>query len=86
MVGRFHGDDPHFVDFQSDWVPIAYRITIRFPPLSAEKIRLSLALLVSEILGPKVGPILHQDVYLRDFKHFAKVFSLIFDPIDPLFH
>ncbi len=24
MVGRFRGHDPHFGDFQSDWVPILY--------------------------------------------------------------
>ncbi len=29
MVGRFRGDDPRFGDFQSDWVPILYLITIR---------------------------------------------------------
>ncbi len=29
MVGRFRGDDPPFLDFQSDWVPILYLNTIR---------------------------------------------------------
>ncbi len=24
MVGRFRSDDPHFGNFQSDWVPILY--------------------------------------------------------------
>ncbi len=24
MVGKFHGDDPHFWDFQSDWVFISF--------------------------------------------------------------
>ncbi len=32
MVGRFHGDDPHFGNFQSEWVPTLYRSTIRLTP------------------------------------------------------
>ncbi len=56
-----------------------------FIPLSAEKIGLPLSHLVSGILGPKVGLIIHQNV-LTDFKHFVYIFSLNFDPIEPLFH
>ncbi len=48
-----------------------------WPPLSAEKISLS----------PKVGLILHQNVYyLTDFKHFVSIYALIFNPIDPLLY
>ncbi len=46
---------------------------------------LSLSHLVPEILGPKVGLIFHQNV-LKVFKYFVSIFSLMFDPIDPLFH
>ncbi len=59
------------------------------PPLSAEKIGLSLSHLVSEILGPKVGLIFHHVLfmyYLSVMKHFVSILSLIFYPIDPLFH
>ncbi len=37
MVGRFHGDDPHFWDFQSDWVPILYLNTIRLTSYCKKK-------------------------------------------------
>ncbi len=37
MVARFNGDDPHFGDFQSDWVSILYHNIIWLTPLSAEK-------------------------------------------------
>ncbi len=67
MVGRFSGDDPRFGDFQSDWVPILYLITIRLTPLSEEKISLSLSHLVPEILGPKFGLIFHQNVLCNIF-------------------
>ncbi len=39
MVGRFRGDDPRFWDFQSDWVPILYLITIRLTPSFCRKNR-----------------------------------------------
>ncbi len=42
--------------------------------------------LVPEILGPEVGLIFHKMYYLTDFKHFVSIFSLIGNPIDPLFH
>ncbi len=45
--------------------------------LSAEKIRLSLSHLVSEIFAPKVGLIFHQNV-LTIFKHFVSIDSLFF--------
>ncbi len=48
---------------------------------------LSLSHLVPEILGPKLGLMFHQNVlFKRVFKYFASIFSLIFDPIDRLFH
>ncbi len=67
MVGWFCGDDPVFEIFypigslfyassRSDW-----------PPLSAEKVSLSLSHLVSEILGPKVGLMFHQNVLFNSF-------------------
>ncbi len=37
MEGMFCGDDPHFWDFQSDWVPILYLITIRLTPSFCRK-------------------------------------------------
>ncbi len=55
--------------------------------LIAEKNGLSLAHLVPEILGSKVGLIYPQNVEsttnVTIFKNFASIFSLIFDPIDP---
>ncbi len=67
MVGRFRGDDPRVGDFQSDWVPFYTSTRSDWPPLSAEKIGLSLPHLVPEILGPKVGLILTQNVLLNSF-------------------
>ncbi len=52
MVGRFHGDDPHFCDCTTDLVPIVWT---DFPPLSAEIISLCLSHLVPKIRGHKVG-------------------------------
>ncbi len=34
MVGRFHGDDPHFCDYQSDLVPIVSRNSDTFHSVS----------------------------------------------------
>ncbi len=51
-----------------------------------KKIGLSLSHLVPEIFGPKVGLIFHQNVFLKLFKHFISTFSLILDPVEPLFH
>ncbi len=45
-----------YTSAQSDW-----------PPLSAEKIGLSLSHLVPEILGPKFGLIFHQNVLFNRF-------------------
>ncbi len=39
MVGRFRGDDPRFWNFQSDWVPTLYLITIRLTPSFCRKNR-----------------------------------------------
>ncbi len=50
----------------------------KWPPLSAEKLCLSLSHLVPEILGPKVGPIITKMYYLTDFKHFVDIFLLDF--------
>ncbi len=55
MVGRFRGDDPRFGDFQSIGSLFYNSTESDWPPLSAEKIGLSLSHLVPEILGPKVG-------------------------------
>ncbi len=57
------------------------------PPLSAERKSVCLlSHLVPEILGPKVGLIFHHNALLKSFKHFVSIFSLIFNPIDLLFH
>ncbi len=77
MVGRFCGDDPHFGDFQSDWVPFLYLNTIRLTPFSAENISLSLSHLVPEILRPKVG-LFHQNAHSNRFKAFCINFILRF--------
>ncbi len=45
-----------YTSSQSDW-----------PPLSVEKIGLSLSHLVPEILGPKFGLIFHQNVLFNRF-------------------
>ncbi len=55
------------------------------PPLSAEKIGLSLSLLVPEILGLKLVYFITKTYYLTDFKHFVSIYILIFNPIDPFF-
>ncbi len=55
------------------------------PPLSAEKIGLSLSYLVPEILGPKVGLILQQNVLFNRFQALCINFPLIFNPIYSLF-
>ncbi len=55
------------VGFSIRLVPILYLNTIRLTPLSAEKIGLSLSHLVLNILGPKVGLICHQHVFLKRF-------------------
>ncbi len=39
MVGRFRGDDPRVLDFQSDWVPILYINIIRLTPSFGRKNR-----------------------------------------------
>ncbi len=67
-------ESPFCTTAQSDW-----------PPLYVEKISLSLSHLVPEILGPNVALIFTKIYYLTDFKHFASIFSLIFDPIEPPF-
>ncbi len=54
------------------------------PIFLQKKIDLFLSHLVPEILGPKVGPFFTKMYYLIDFKHFVSIFSLIFDPIDPI--
>ncbi len=85
MVGRFRGDDPHFGDSQFNWVPILYLNTIRMTPCFCRKISLPLSHLVSEILGPKVGLIFHQNVLLNRFEAFSINFLLDFWPNWPPF-
>ncbi len=67
MVGRFCGDDPHFGDFQSIWVPILYLSTIQLIPSFCKKDGLSLFHLVPEILELKVGLIFHQNALFNRF-------------------
>ncbi len=66
MVGRFRGDGPHFLNFQSDWVPILYLNPFQLTSLQ-KKIGLSLSHLVLEILGPKFVLIFHQNVLFNRF-------------------
>ncbi len=42
--------------------------------------------LVREILGPRIDLFFHGNVLFSSFKHFASIFSLIFDQVDPMFH
>ncbi len=82
MIGRFHSDDPCYWDFQSEWVPILY-LNIIF---LQKKIGLSLSHVVPEILRPKVGLIFHKSVFFLQILSICINFSIIFDPIDLLFH
>ncbi len=67
MVGRFRGDDPGLWDIQSDWFLFYTSAQSDWPPLSAEKIGLSLLYLVPEIIVLKVLIILHQNVLFNRF-------------------
>ncbi len=51
-----------------------------------KKIGLSLSYLVPEIIGPKVGLIVHQNVLFNRFKAFCMNFLLIYNQIGSLFH
>ncbi len=50
------------------------------PPVTAEKIGLSLSHLVPEIIWPKVGLNFHKNLSFDHFEAFVPIFSLIFDP------
>ncbi len=54
-------------------------------PYFSRNIGLSLSHLAPKILGPKFDIIFYQNI-LTVFKHFVSIFSLILDPIDPLYH
>ncbi len=78
------------------WRPSSVRFSIHLGPyfmsqldrigplFLLKKIRLSLSHLVSEILWPTLGQIFHQMYYLTIIKYFASIYSLIYDPVDPL--
>ncbi len=83
MVGRFHSDDYHLWDFQSNWVPISCLIMIYMTSFSVKEIGLSLSHLGAEILGPKFGLIFTKMYYLTDLKHFVSIFSLILYQFSP---
>ncbi len=54
MVGRFRGDDPHFMIVNVIWSLLYGATRSDWPPLSAEKISLCLSHLVPEILDIKL--------------------------------
>ncbi len=94
MVGRFRGDDPHFLRF-SDVIGSLFYNTSRseWPSLSVKKNGLSLSHFVPEIFGPKVGLNFHQNVLYNSFYAFCiffinfqsnwPLFSFILDLFDP---
>ncbi len=85
MVGRFHGDDPHLFIFLIQLCPSFMPHHDRIDQLFLQKkIYLSLSHLVPEILYQKLVELCTKMYYLTVFKHFV-IFSLILDPIDPLF-
>ncbi len=86
MVGRFRCDDPHFGDFQSDWVHFYTQHSPTDPLVLQKKIWLSLSHLVPEILAPKVSLIFHQNVLFNRFWSFYINFFLHFQFKWPPFH
>ncbi len=68
MVGNFRSIDPHFLLF-----PIPFLCPTRSygPPLSAEKISLSLSHLVPEIIWAKICLIFHKNLSLDHFETFC---------------
>ncbi len=74
---------PVFDIFRSHWVPFLSPTRSYCPPLSAEKIGLSLSHLVREIIWSKVGQKFHKNLSFDHFEAFVPIFSLIFDLIDP---
>ncbi len=85
MVGRFCGDDLRFWDFLIWLSPYLWFSIIRVIPSFCRKIRFVSITFMQEILGTKAGLIFHQNVLFNSFKHFVSIFSLIFNPTDPLF-
>ncbi len=85
MVGKFCNGDPRFWDFRSNRVSILCLITIWLTPSFYRKIVFSLSHLVSEILGPNVGQIFHQNVLFNSFYVFCITFLLDFRSIWPRF-
>ncbi len=73
--------------FRSHWVPFLCLTRFYWPPLSAEKIGLSLSHSVSEIIWPKVGIYFTEICHLTLLKQVVPIFSLIFDLVTcrPLF-
>ncbi len=87
MVENFHSIDPcFFTFFRSHWVPFLCPTRSYWPPLSAEKIGLSLSHLVPDIIWPKVGLFFTNICHLTLLKQFVPIFSLIFVLVDHLFH
>ncbi len=83
MLGRFCGDDPQIFLFSIRLGPYFIPQHNQIDPLLLQKkISLSLSYLVPDTLGL----LFTKMYYLTDFKHFASIFILIFNPIDPLFH
>ncbi len=69
---------PVFYIFPSLWVPFLSPTRSYWPPLSAEKISLSLAHLVPEIIWHKVGLIFHKILSFDHFEAFCTNFLLDF--------
>ncbi len=85
MVGRCRGDDPCFGVFNPMGSLFYTSALSDWPPLSAEKIGWSPSHLVPEILGHKIDLCFIKMYYLTDLKYFVWIFSMIFNPIEPLF-
>ncbi len=78
MVGNFHSIDPCFWYFSIPSGPFLWTTRSYWPPLSAEKIGLSLSHLVPEIIWPKVGLIFHTYLTVDHFKAFCTNFRYDF--------
>ncbi len=94
MVGRFHGDDPCFGDFQFDWVPFLYLTTIQLTLSFCRKNQFVSITFSSK--DAKVGLTFYQNVLFNRIKGFCinvflyiqsnwPLFSLILDIFDPSF-
>ncbi len=85
MVGRLRDDDHYLGDFQSNWVPILSRNTIRLTPSFCRINRFVSITFSYRDTGSKVGLIFTKMYNLTDFKHSVSIFSLISIQLTPFF-